>query len=228
MLTVFYFFYKNASWATVIMSVGCSGIAASLMAIILYFFDLNNKKKQLKLYKKIYIIPIQEEILRLFQKILWLEDNIDNPEINWHLNLNEYLKLDFYMYTTKYESKKKYTIDETIKIMNDVSVKYELTHEKQYDEKTRKAFQIVYGHSKFLGAFLLNLDNNKPLLDWVGVISLEKVETLLRQYSYLDYVFNKSTGNIGSGIRLLINMFTIVRELCNFDKEVTPSFAGRY
>ena len=105
---------------------------------------------------------------------------------------------------------------------------YRYSNEKKYDVKTRKFFQIIYAHSRYLAIFLNNLSNNKLLLDQIGVISINDIETLLRHYSYLSFTFNQDTGNIGAGIRFLILMFRMLQNVYSLSKEVTPTFAGRY
>ena len=83
-MTIPFWCYYQDIWAIVLESVGCSGVAASLMALFLYLFDSGNKQKQLELYRTIYVKPIEEEILGIFQKIMWFEHNKEVRDLNWN------------------------------------------------------------------------------------------------------------------------------------------------
>ena len=212
----------------ILESIGCSAFAASLMAIFISFIEKSMKKSRIEEYKKIFLSPIQNEMASIFETILWFDENINLDSLNWNLQLNEYAKLDFFVFANKYNSTKKYSFEEAKIILNELSNKYSYDSFLKMDIdtqlKVRKIFLIVSQNMRFLFDKLNNLVSNQTFLDNQDVISVSSIEKIANRVILTRTLFTKENKNIGGGITLLLIAYESLYELNRIEREIAPRF----
>ena len=79
-------------WENILVSIGCSGIAAAVMAIFLEMHDERKEEKRRKELRQTFLVELDSELRHLFERVLWFEgvlDKIDlSKEIEHYTSIN--------------------------------------------------------------------------------------------------------------------------------------------
>ena len=67
---------------TVLSGIGCSGIAAAIMAIFLDDASIKKENKRKARVRAIYLRDLKEELKMMLERILWFEKRLDE-EYDW-------------------------------------------------------------------------------------------------------------------------------------------------
>lgn len=213
----------------VLESIGCSGVAASLLAIFIYAFESKKKQNEVQHYKEFYIKPLYDDFVILIEKLLWVSEFIDSPAVNWTLPLESYTKVEFQLYVDhNFKSKNVYSFDDVKLKLNEFGNKYNQSNYLLLNavEKTKikKVFSIILVNMRHLISSINTLVEQRLFLDYLNIISLENIDTISRQINLVCYIFEKENTNYESAIKLLLASFDMISHIYSIEKLFRPNF----
>ena len=67
----------------VFSGIGCSGIAAAIMAIFLDYSNNRREQEKLKKAKSLYFKQIYDQLIMVVERILWFNERLQDADFNW-------------------------------------------------------------------------------------------------------------------------------------------------
>lgn len=219
--------------STILVGVGCSGIAAALMSFALLIRDNNAKKEQIERDRKTLLQRIYSELKYILQRILWFDARMDDDSFNWSYPDEQYATLKYMVYASKeYKESPNPTYDEIKNTLEVITKKYDLEAQKTFDEhmqkKTEKMFRIIGSNSSELLKALELLVDNKLMMNQIGYISLDDIESLRFNILCAIGIMRKPQKNYGVAVKLLLTAYNTIRETGNYSDELTISLQGSF
>ena len=217
--------------ATIFSNIGCSGITASIMAI---YIERNAEKREQKRIEKarhIYFKALNEQLNMLFERILWFDERMDDPDFNWKLNPKEYSTVNYMVWAdTTYKKDKEMTISEATLLLREIGEKYNLENQKNMPQEKLLCVHKMFMILAYSCGYLLNeakvIKENKLLLETEGYISLDDVKSLLFDISLGVGLMNNAGKNYSVAIDLLISASEIVRRVGNYEGGIRTGLHG--
>ena len=221
----------DCDFVTMLSSIGCSGIAASIMAI---YIEINNskwEKRKLEKAKKLYFRNINNQLSMFLGRILWLDERINDETFNWDLPPEEYSTLKFMIYASKkYPDKGIISFDEAKERLETIGKKYDLESQKEIPKekliKVQKMFGIIAGSSGYLLNEAKEIKDNKLELDVNEYLSLDEIDLLMRNVSLGISLMNQRGKNYSVAIKLILQAAEIIRKTGNFTDEISLELQG--
>lgn len=159
---------------TILVSVGCSGICAGVMAI---FIELQDKKRMRGL-QRLFLLPVIEELEHLFGRTLWLDAVFD--KIDFNREVDYYLSPDFAEYADSLHELRWISLSECEERLNCLSQKKELSLRTDLAtfSKMEKMYQIIGAMSTSLQSEIDNLKKGKLFLVAGEIFSPYEFDTI--------------------------------------------------
>ena len=223
-------FWKE-NFAVLLSNIGCSGIAASIMAI---YIERNAEKKEQKRIEKarhIYFKALNEQLNMLFERILWFDERMDDPNFNWELNPQEYATMNYMVWaSTSYEKGRTIVISDAMNLLKEIGEKYNLENQKNMTAEKLLCVQKMFIILSSSCSYLLNevnvIKENKLLLETEDYISLDEVKDLLFNVSFGVGVMSQAGKNYAAAINSLISASEIIRRVGNYEGELRVELHG--
>lgn len=199
-----------------ISSIGCSGIAASIMA--LYIEQNSEKKEKLRLAdaKNLYFKELNNQLNMTLGQILWFDEKMNDSQFDWSLPIEQYCSLS-YMIQAKAKDDCKISFEEAKARLKKVSEKYNLESQKKMtrDElfKVQKMFRIIANYSKDLLFEIEKVKENKLILDTVEYLEMDKTDDLLFNISLGIGSMPLPKKNYSLAINQLLSASELIREV---------------
>jgi len=211
--------------------IGCSGIAASIMAI--YIERNSEKKEELRLAKArtLYFKSINSQLNMIIERIMWFDARMDDAKFNWSLQPQEYSSLKYMLGANKvYKERGTLSFDEAEKRLKIIGEKYNLDKQKEMTDdelsKVRKMFCII----AYSGNYLLNAANeikeNKLTLDIAEYLDMDKIDVLLSDISFGIGLMNSPDKNYAAAIEALLSASKIIREVGQYTDSIRIGLHG--
>lgn len=150
-----------------------------------YFIDYNNlkiKQNDINEFRTTYLEEINIHLSLMIGHLLWLEEHINDESINWDLEPQSYLKIDFAVFVSTYYEKQVIPFNQAIKKLEKISNKYSYDKIEGMSEKEknkiRKIFKISSLECERLLVELDTLYKDKIILDVKNYIPLKDTEKL--------------------------------------------------
>lgn len=221
----------ECSVLNVLSGVGCSGIAASLMAI---YIERNNQKKEeqrLAKARTLYFGSINDQLNMVLERILWFDDRMDEPQFDWLLQPEEYSSFKYmYWASTNYQEKGAISFGEAEKRLNEIGEKYNLKKQEQMTNeelaKTQKMFCIIATSCNYLLNEANEIKKNKLTLDLAEYLNMDRIDSLLFDI-YIGVGIMSSPGkNYSSAISALLKASKIIRETGQYEDSIRIGLHG--
>ena len=222
---IVYFSYDKYSVSDIFINIFCSILAASILAVFIEERDIRQETSDKNRFKKLYFNDINDEFSRIMGKILWFEEHKEDDFIKWDMNIEYFLNYKFNIFVSNFTTPYEISFEEATKQLMNISkkYKYEKIREMSDDEKLKvnKMFNII----SFYCIDLLNkfnlIESNKLELDVGNYIKLDELDEIINNIRNCCYIMcNKETA-YGDGIILLISSAKKIRELGNYDNNIT-------
>lgn len=221
--------FSNSIIFSVLSSIGCSGIAAALMAIFLDIKIDNDTKRKIKKAKGTYFHKLYDELVFIMQRILWFEERMNDIDFNWDLPLEEYSSLRYMVFSSKYPTEE-LIFSEAVKRLKICSDKYSLENLKLFSikdrEKINKMFSIISASGKFLIEYANNIKQNEIILDIENYLSLDKINSIYFNIGISLEIMRKNDKNYSLAIDLIINAAQDIRTECGFSGNIKVALMG--
>lgn len=161
---------------TVLSGIGCSGIAAAIMAIFLDDASIKKENKRKARVRAIYLRDLKEELKMMLERILWFEKRLDE-EYDWDREPSFYSSFNYMIYAgQQYPSEEKITFQEAEFRLKALADKYSLEKqsqmEKEHLHKVQKMFFILYISGLPLLSEVNSINENRIALDAEEYLSL--------------------------------------------------------
>lgn len=210
--------------------IGCSGIAAAVMAIFLESAALKREQAQKQKSKNRYFYGIYAQMKMLLERLLWFEEKLQVRDFNWDLDPREYSTLNYMAFAAQGGGGENLSFQEFEKRINVLCEKYNLENIKNFSdndvEKITKMFRILYESSEQLLIALNRLKSDELILENEGYISLDDNRAIAFNICLGIGLLNKKNKNYGVAISQLMTAFVMLRELGGFSDEITIGLKG--
>ena len=166
---------------TVLLGVGCSGVAAAIMAIFLEISSIQNKKEQEEFCRYTYFNDLNQQIKKLFERLLWFDKALGTVDINKEMNY--YLSLDFLSEASMLEIYETITYEEADLRVHKLFEKYKEEKWKNNEitwEQINRVLQIIGRASIGVTYEIDRLKGDKFDLIQRGIIDVNDVEEIIR------------------------------------------------
>lgn len=200
----------------VLSGIGCSGVAASLMAI---YIERNTQKKE-KLRqakaKSIYFKSINNQLKMILERIIWFDARMDESQFNWSLQPQEYSSIDYMIWANKeYKEQELISFDEAEKKLKVIGEKYDLKKQNSMKEdkliKVQKMFCIIANSSNYLLDEANWIKKNKLTLGIEEYLDMDQIDSLLYEISFAVGLMRSPNKNYSVAIDSLLEAAKIIR-----------------
>lgn len=213
----------------ILENISYSILAATLMA---YFIDYNNlkiKQNDINEFRTTYLEEINIHLSLMIGHLLWLEEHIKDESINWELEPQSYLKIDFAVFVSTHYEKQVIPFNQAIKKLEKISNKYSYDKIKGMSEKEKnKILKIFKISSLECERVLVELDTlykDKIILDVKNYIPLKDTEKLIGDISICKKIMEKEKDtNYKVAINLLISSAKTIKKIGDYNNPITINF----
>lgn len=222
----------NNPLTSILSGIGCSGIAAAIMAIFLDWSNDKREKEKTQNAKRVYFSSINSQLNMLIERILWFDDRIDDESFNWGLQRSEYNSLKYMVSASKQITERSVSYEDAVSLLLTVGEKY--AHDKLSDlsneklVKIQKMFFIIADSCTVLIANTQSIFENKLILDREHYISLEDTDQLRFSIVFAVDIMSKALPNYKAAITSIISASRKIRELGNYDDKIRIGLHGSF
>lgn len=206
----------------VLSGIGCSGIAAAIMAIFLEHANNRREQEKLKKAKSLYFKQLYDQLIMLIGRVLWFNDRLKDADFNWVLQDDVYSTLNYMVAMRARYSETSETYDDAINKLRNIGVKYNLENIKTIAEsekhKVARLFQIVAASSSYLLNEANSIKNNKLTLDVMDYMSIDENKGIMFDISFFITIMSKTNKNYQAAVDSLINVTEKIRKIGLYPK----------
>ena len=131
-------FVWDCNISTILSSIGCSGIAAAIMAFFLESASIKKEKKRKIKARTIYFRKIEDQLKMMIERILWFDERL-NDDFDWTKDIEVYLSLKYMIYASKQYPNKTISFEEVETRLNTLKDKFSFEQQsKMQPEKLQK------------------------------------------------------------------------------------------
>lgn len=206
----------------VFSGIGCSGIAAALMAIFLDYSNNRREQEKLKKAKSLYFKQIYDQLIMMIERILWFNERLQDAAFDWNLKDYDYSTFGYMAGMGSRYPETSLTYDDAINKLKDIGVKYNIDNIKTIAEsdkyKITRLFQIVAASSSYLLNEANAIKNNKLTLDIIDYMSLDENKGIMFDISLFITLMGKPNKNYQAAVNALISVTERIREIGQYPK----------
>lgn len=207
----------------VFSGIGCSGIAAAIMAIFLDYSNSRREQEKLKKAKSLYFKQIYDQLIMTIERILWFNERLQDADFDWNLKDYDYSTFGYMAGMGSRYSETSLTYDDAINKLKDIGVKYNIDNIKTITEpdkyKITRLFQIVAASSSYLLNEANTIKNNKLTLDIIDYMSLDENKGIMFDISLFITLMGKPNKNYQAAVNALISVTERIREIGQYPKD---------
>lgn len=217
-------FFYNSSQSTdycpllsVLSGIGCSGIAAAIMAIFLEYTNNKREQEKLKRAKTLYFRQIYDQLVMMIERTLWFYERLPESSFNWDLPDYVYSTLKYMVGMSTRFPERSLTYAEAINMLKDVGEKFNLDNIKQLGEnekhKINRLFQIVAASASYLLNEANSIKDNKLILDVEEYMGLDQNKSIMFDISFFVTLMAKPDKNYQAAVESLIRVTEQIRKI---------------
>ena len=215
---------------TIASGIGCSGIAAAIMAIFLESATLKKEKERKAKARAIYLMEIKDQLKMMFERILWFDQRLDD-DFDWNLDPTIYSSFKYMIYVNQYyPNKEKISFEEAEKRLEVLKEKYSLEQQSKMPEaqlqKVQKMFLILYVSGQRLLSEVNSIKERRIELDTEEYLSLEEIETVCSNISLGVSLMCMRDKDYGAAIYMLLLAYKIICKKGNYTDEIDVGLHG--
>ena len=215
---------------TILSSIGCSGLAAAIMAFFLENASLKKEAERKSRAKRMLFRGLRDQLKMILERILWFDARMDDECFDWDKAPSEYSSLRYMVLASKSFPEKVATFDEAEQQLTALCEKYSLDQLSQmtFDQltKTQKMFQIIAASSSYLVLEANTIRDNKIELDSESYISLEETKNVLFDISLGISLMNSPGKNYGAAISSLLAAYKKIQSIGEYTDDFRIGLHG--
>lgn len=215
---------------TILSGIGCSGIAAAIMAIFLDMASLKREKERKAKARSIYFRELKEQLKMMMERILWFDERL-NDAFDWDKDPAIYSTLRYMLYAgQQYPGEEKISLEEAEARLNALKDKYSLDAQAKMSaehlQKVQKMFLILAVSGSTLLSEANSIKESRIELDAEDYMSLKEIESVEFQISLGVSLMCKPNKNYGAAIQLLLSAYKTICKAGNYTDEISIRLHG--
>lgn len=213
--------------SNIFSGIGCSGIAAALMAIFLEWENLQKNAKA----KSLYFEPFYNHLIVTFERILWFYDRLNDPEFDWDCADDVYFSMDYMLAVNPKYQNRSLIYAEAVAELKSIGEKYDFQKVKSLPPKDKhkitRLFRLVAIGSKNLLVDANAVLKDKIYLENQGYLSAEDNAQMNFDISVSIGIMLKKDKSYKIAIDSLINIADQLRKKGTYNDCVTVGLHGQ-
>lgn len=193
----------------VLSGIGCSGIAAAIMAVFIEISNCKSEYKKVNQAKALYFRQLYDQLIITVGKILWFDERVTDDSFDWNLQDNVYSSFYYMVEMSTHYPTSSLSYDEAIERLRGIGEKYSLEKIKTLDAdvvyKVNRLFQIVAAGTSDLWIEANALKNDKLILEIEDYLSIEENKKIIFDISLALGLMHKKDKNYKVVIDFLIS-----------------------
>lgn len=224
--------FSNSAITGALSGIGCSGLAAGIMAIFLELSEVEREQRSLAKARQTYFNEMNSQLIMVIERLLWFNDRLNNEDFNWNLDLAEYSSLRYMIFSQTISQGRVVSFHEAESMLTEIGQKYNLENIKALsDEQRRKVqrmFLIVASSSVHLLREVNTAVNNKLLLNAEEYITIDEIKKIYFDISLAIGIMQKNDKNYEVAIKSLLNATKKIREIGDYNDSVHIGLHGSF
>jgi len=202
-----------------LQNIGCSVMAASVMALFIKHISLKREEKQKKAFRYIYFSNLHHQMKRMFERLMWFDKALWQVDLNH--NVDYYLTLDpFAIKAFQMELHSIVDYEKADQIINDLIKKYD--KENWEDDCTSwddvsKMFNIIGMASLAIMDEADKLKNERFLLNVNGIVEDKDISDILSCIDEFPRMLLLTDANYSCSVRFLWNAYKKISKICDYN-----------
>lgn len=222
-------FVWDCNISTILSSIGCSGIAAAIMAFFLESTSGKKEKERKIKARAIYFRKIEDQLKMMLERILWFDERL-NDDFDWTKDIESYLSLRYMIYASEqYPNKETISFEEVKVRLNTLKDKYSIERQAKMQpeklQKVQKMFSILFVSGQELLLEANSIWNFRIELDTGDYMTLNEIENIYFQI-YFGISMCRPNKNYSLAISSLESAYKMIRKVGNYNNEFNVGLHG--
>lgn len=215
---------------TILSGIGCSGIAAAIMAIFLDMASLKRENERKAKTRTIYFRELKEQLKMMIERILWFDERL-NENFDWDKDPAIYSTLQYMLYAgQQYPREETISFEEAEARLNILKDKYSLDQQSKmqsdYLQKVQKMFMILAASGITLLSEANSIKECRVELDAEDYMSLDEIESMCFQISLGVSLMCKANKNYGAAIQSIVSAYKAICKAGNYTDKINIGLHG--
>ena len=215
---------------TVLSGIGCSGIAAAIMAIFLDSAALKKENERKSKARAIYFRELKDQLKMMIERILWLDERL-NDDFDWSKDPIVYSSFQYMIYASQqYPHEEKISFEEAETRLNTLKEKYSLEQQSKMPsdqlQKVQKMFLILSASGLTLLSEANSIKERRIELDAEEYLSLSEIDSMCFQISLGVSLMCKPNKNYGAAVSSLVSAYKTICKAGNYTDEINIGLHG--
>ena len=220
----------DCSILTILSGIGCSGIAAAIMAIFLDSADLKRENERKVKARAIYFRELKDQLKMMIERILWFDERL-NDDFDWSKDPTIYSSFQYMVNASQqYPNEEKISFEEAEARLNTLKEKYSLDQQSKMSshqlQKLQKMFLILSASGLTLLSEANSIKERRIELDAEEYLSLKEIESMCFQISLGISLMCKPNKNYGVAVSLLVSVYKTICKAGNYTDEINVGLHG--
>lgn len=220
----------NCNIMTILSGIGCSGIAAAIMAIFLDMASLKRENERKAKTRAIYFRELKEELKMMIERILWFDERL-NENFDWNKDPAIYSTFQYMLYVgQQYPGEETISFEEAEARLNILKDKYSLDQQSKMQsdhlQKVQKMFMILAASGITLLSEANSIKECRVELDAEDYMSLKEIESTFFQISLGVSLMCKANKNYGAAIQSIVSAYKTICKAGNYTDKINIGLHG--
>lgn len=220
----------NCTIMTILSGIGCSGIAAAIMAIFLDMASLKRENERKAKTRAIYFRELKEQLKMMIERILWFDERL-NENFDWDKDPAIYSALQYMLYAgQQYPGEETISFEEAEARLNILEDKYALDQQSKMQsdhlQKVQKMFMILAASGITLLSEANSIKECRVELDAEDYMSLKEIESMCFQISLGVSLMCKANKNYGVAIQSIVLAYKTICKAGNYTDKINIGLHG--
>ena len=211
--------------AAILSGVGCSGVAATVMAYFLERASAKRKADRLKNARYVYFQSLNNQISMLIGRTLWFYYRLVDETFNWSLQDDKYFTVSYQL-----EARRRYqdihsSFDVAINLLCSIKGEFNsdatVARSECWQNNVQRMFSILHYSCYFLLCEANVIMHDRFQLEIQEYLDIKDTEQLMQNISYTVNLMAQDNANYEAIFDSLILAATKVRSIGNYNNEIT-------
>ena len=215
---------------TILSGIGCSGIAAAIMAIFLDMASLKKENERKAKTRSIYFRGLKEQLKMMIERIIWFDERL-NDNFDWDKDPATYSTFQYMLYANQqYPTEETISFEEAEARLNMLKDKYSLDEQSKMQadhlKNVRKMFLILAESGLALLSEAKSIKERCIELDAEDYMPLKEIESMCFQISMGVSLMCKPNKNYGAAILSLLSAYKTICKAGNYTDKINIGLHG--
>lgn len=222
---------QDRSILNTLSGIGCSGLAASIMAIYIESNAKKIEKQKLAKARNLYFKKLNDQLNMLMGRIIWFNERLSDHEFNWDLPPQEYSSFKYMLSANSlYPETSSFSFDDAKTKLTEIGEKFNLEAQKKMSPEDLLIVQKMFIILATSASFLLNeantIKDNKLDLNISEYADIETIDGILFNISLAIGIMSIPGKNYSAAIDAVLSASSTLRELGQYTDSIRGSLHG--